>query len=83
MPNSNSYLFEGNPALPSINNNGVILQKYDKFYELTCDVNAVPSNHSWQCNSCSCSWTIKPQQLIESRKFNAIAMYLPPDFPCL
>ena len=74
---SNPGITRGNPSLPSVNNNGVILQKYDKFYELS---DALPSNFSWQC---SCSWTTKPQQLIESRKFNAIAMYLPPDFPCL
>ena len=61
--------FTRNPALPSVNNDGVIVQKGKKFYEFSCDIN-------------ECLWTTKPQQLIERRDSDAIAMYLPPDFPC-
>ena len=57
------------PALPSLNNDGVIIQKDKNFYEFSCDVD-------------ECSWTTKSQQLIESRYQSAITMYLPPDFPC-
>ena len=61
--------FSFNPALPSVNNDGVIIQKGANFYEFSCDID-------------ECSWTTKPQQLIEGRWEDAIAMYLPSDFPC-
>ena len=61
--------FSSNPALPSVNNDGVIIQKGASFYEFSCDID-------------ECSWTTKPQQLIEGRWEDAIAMYLPSDFPC-
>ena len=57
------------PALPSLNNDGVIIQKDKNFYEFSCDVD-------------ECSWTTKSQELIESRYQSAITMYLPPDFSC-
>ena len=61
--------FTSAPALPSLNNDGVIIQKGVSFYEFSCDID-------------ECSWTTKPQQLIEGRWEDAIAMYLPSDFPC-
>ena len=60
--------FARHPALPSVNNDGVIIQKGKNFYEFSCDAN-------------ECIWTTKPQQLIQGRDTDAIAMYLPPDFP--
>ena len=61
--------FYFNPALQSLSNNGVIIQKGENFYEFSCDVD-------------KCSWTMKPQKLIESRNNGAIVMPLPPNFPC-
>ena len=64
-----TFSFNRLTALPSVNNDGVIIQKDSSFYEFSCDID-------------ECSWTTKPQQLIESRNEDAIAMYLPSDFPC-
>ena len=61
--------FYFNSALQSLSNNGVIIQTDENFYEFSCDVD-------------ECSWTTKPQKLIESRTWGTIVMPLPPNFPC-
>jgi hypothetical protein len=59
--------FTGAKAVTSASGQGAILQYYDHFYELACDISG-------------CSWTILPQEL--SGVTDSVMMTLPPDYTC-
>ena len=64
-------LSEGKKVKVDINNDGayILLEgNLNAFYELTC-------------NSEDCLWTTMDQEL-EVPRYAAVAMYLPPEFPC-
>ena len=68
LPITNNSLFFGASALPSLSENGTIVQYGMHFYELIC-------------SESNCNWKEMEQKLSKSVRL-AVMMYLPTDYAC-